>query len=407
MCAQDLKGLISQPMRIIAANRFYRPDHSATSQILTDLAEALVRDGHEVTVITSRLGYEDAAADLPKRETLDGVEVIRVWSTKLGRAGVFGRMLDYLTYYLSAFLALINVVRKGDVLIAKTDPPMISVAAGLVSKMKGARLVNWCQDLFPEVAGALGMSWANGPLGRSLVWLRNRSLKGAALNVVLNENMKEHLIAEGMPEPNISVLSNWCDARIRPVPEAENELRREWDLEDKTVIAYSGNLGRAHLPPQIAELIQRTRHIEGLAWLFIGGGKGADEVRRAAASEEGGTVLFKPYQPLERLSESLSVADIHLISLAPECEGLIMPSKYYGVLAVDRPVLFLGSPDGAIARDLREHGHGVAIDHEAPESWRAAVEELLASHKDRRGLIDPAWGHAGLGEWRAALKEFG
>ena len=84
-----------------------------------------------------------------------------------------------------------------------------------------------------------------------------------------------------------------------------------------------------------------------------------------------------------------------------------MPSKYYGVLAVDRPVLFLGSPDGAIARDLREHGHGVAIDHEAPESWRPAVEELLASHKDRRGLIDPAWGHAGLGEWRAALKELG
>lgn len=393
-------------MRLVAVNRFYRPDYSATSQILTELAEALVRDGHDVTVVTSRLGYEDAKSALPNRETLDGVEVIRVWSTRLGRAGVLGRMVDYLTYYISAVFALFSQVHKGDVLIAKTDPPMMSVAAALVATIKGAKLVNWSQDLFPEVAASLGMKWAEGPFGRGLQWLRNRSLKGAEMNVAINENMKERLVSEGIPERTIRILHNWCDGRIRPVARDENTLREEWGLKDRVVIGYSGNLGRAHLPQEMGHLLRATDRLEGLSWLFIGGGKGVEAVQDAAR-QVGTEVQFRPYQPLERLSESLSVPDIHLISLDPNCEGLIMPSKYYGVLAVDRPILFLGSPKGAIAREIERHGHGVILDISKPENWRGLVEKAMADHAGMQGRVDPATGHAGLGELRRALEELG
>lgn len=389
-------------MRLVAVNRFYRPDHSATSQILTDLAEALVRDGHDVTVVTSRLGYEDAKAGLPPRETLDGVKVIRVPSTRMGRAGALGRMVDYLTYYFAAIFTLLGEVKKGDFLLAKTDPPLMSVAAAFVSRLKGAHLINWCQDLFPEVAGALGMGWAKGPAGKALIWLRNRSLHRAKTNVVLNQNMKDKLVEEGIPAQQISILPNWCDARIRPVARTDNELRAKWELTEKTVIGYSGNLGRAHLPEEIAKLLRCADGLDEISWLFIGGGKGVAEVQ-AAAAEVSTEVQFRPYQPLERLSESLSIADIHLITLAPDCEGLIMPSKYYGVLAVDRPVLFLGSPQGSIAKEIDAHGHGAVLDIAKPDTWRATVEELVEDCEARRGKVDPTEGHAGLGLWREKL----
>lgn len=393
-------------MRIVVVNRFYKPDFSATSQLLTELAESLAADGHEITIVTSRLGYVDTTTDLPGREQMNGVDVIRVPSTRLGRAGVPGRMVDYITFYLSAIFVLFQQVRKGDVLITKTDPPMISVAGALVANIKGARLINWCQDLFPEVAGSLGMGWAKGPIGKALTWLRNRSLKSADMNAVLDENMKDHLIAQGVPEKTIRILPNWCDARITPVRREDNPLREEWGLKEKVVIGYSGNLGRAHVPPKIAELLKRTSDLSDVVWLFIGGGKGSEEVQYAAAQCPEGKIVFKGYQPLERLSESLSVADIHLISLEPECEGLIMPSKYYGVLAVDRPILFLGSPEGTIAKDIKEMGHGAILDIDQPDSWRAIVEECVENPRALQGKASPSLGHAGLGRWREALRTF-
>lgn len=150
--------------RCIALNCFSAPDHPATAQLLTDLAENLVRHGHSVTVITSGLRYDGPKAILPARETIYGVEVRRVWTTRFGRATIWGRALDYASFYLSAFLVLLAETRKGDTILAKTDPPLISVPAAIAARLKGTRLVNWCQDLFPETAAALGFRWA-GELG--------------------------------------------------------------------------------------------------------------------------------------------------------------------------------------------------------------------------------------------------
>ena len=97
-----------------------------------------------------------------------------------------------MSFYLAAFVALLRLARPGDTVLAKTDPPLISVVAWLAARIRGARLVNWCQDLFPEVAAALGLRWAAGPVGRALRRLRNRSLRAAEMNVALCERMAEH-----------------------------------------------------------------------------------------------------------------------------------------------------------------------------------------------------------------------
>ena len=149
-------------MKIIFVNRFYAPDHSATSQMLTDLATALAAGGADLQVVTSRLRYDDPSGSLPRHEVVDGVRVHRIWTSTFGRGSLAGRALDYVSFYLAASIKLIQLLRRDDVVVAMTDPPLISVPVGWVARLRGARAVNWLQDIFPEVAAELGMRGVKG-----------------------------------------------------------------------------------------------------------------------------------------------------------------------------------------------------------------------------------------------------
>ncbi len=363
--------------RIVTVNRFYWPDHAATSQILTDLVRFLAAQGWCVSVVTSAMRYDAPEERLAPREVKHGVRIRRVWTSRMGRDWLPGRALDYLTFYLSAGAALLAETRRGDLILVTTDPPLFVVVAAAVARLKGARLVTWNHDVFPEVAQALGLSWAGGRLGRFMRWLRNRALRRAAVNVAISDDMGQRLKEAGVKVAGLRVVPNWSDAGIRPVAPEENWLRRDWGLEDAFVIGYSGNLGRAHMPDKVAELVRSTRDLPGLAWLFIGGGAGMDRIRALVEATGAANVQFRPYQHRQDLAHSLSVPDLHLVALDPACEGLIVPAKISGILAAGRPVLYLGDPESALGRDLRERGIGVCLDPAAPETWREEIIALL------------------------------
>jgi colanic acid biosynthesis glycosyl transferase WcaI len=347
-------------MQIIFLNRFFYPDHSATSQMLSDLAFFLADAGHEVAVITSRQRYDDPAAGLPSEETVRGVRIHRVRTPRFGRGNLAGRALDYLGFYVAATRRLRLILSPGDIVVAKTDPPLISIPAAWVARQKKARLVNWLQDVFPEVAMALGIRGLAGPTGRLLRSLRNWSLCQASMNVVIGERMRDRLLAAGIPQDKVTVIPNWADGEaIRPMAPEDNPLRREWGLDGKFVVGYSGNLGRAHEYETILGAAEQLRNDPRIAFLFIGGGAQMVRVREIARARGVDNIVSQPYQPRERLNLSLGAADVHLVVLRPELEGLIVPSKAYGCLAAGRPIIFVGDAEGEIARVLRSAGAGI------------------------------------------------
>lgn len=362
------------PVPVIFINRYFHPDLSATSQLLSDLAFALAGRGRSVRVITSRLRYDaaDGRPGLPAREVVKGVEVWRVRTSGFGRARLLGRAVDYLTFYLSAAWCLWQLARAGDVVVAKTDPPMVSVAASLVCLLRRAHLVNWLQDLFPEVARALGIGrrWRLGYALLSRV--RTASLRRAVANVVIGRGMATRVEALGVSRDRIRIIPNWADpAEIRPIAHAENPVRRDAGFGDAFVIAYSGNLGRVHDVATLLEAMtilarkqagpDRPGAGPGLRWLFVGGGA-LTPVLKAEAARRGLTdIAFWPYQPRSALSRTLAAADAHLASLRPEFEGLVVPSKVTGAMAAGRPILFVGDPDGEIGRLIARHGCGCVI----------------------------------------------
>jgi colanic acid biosynthesis glycosyl transferase WcaI len=382
--------------RIVFINRFFFPDHSANSQMLSDLAFHLAASGKKVSVITSRQRYADPAACLSAEETVRGVDVHRVATTRYGRSALAGRAVDYLSFYLSASKTALQVMDRGDILVAKTDPPLMSVFAQQVARRRRGRLVNWLQDIYPEVATELGVRFLQGPIGHGFKAMRDSSLRAAAANVVLGSRMAQRIIACGVPPSRVHVIPNWGDDDvISPVGPDDNPLRLQWGLKDKFVVGYSGNLGRAHEFETVLGAAEQLRDERNIVFLFIGDGFHLDQVARAV-KERGLTenFMFQPYQDRSLLKYSLSVPDVHWISLRPEVEGLIVPCKIYGVLAAARPVISITSQDGEIARLVAHRRCGIVIE---PGNSNGLADELARLAKDRTRCI--LLGQAG----RAAL----
>jgi colanic acid biosynthesis glycosyl transferase WcaI len=354
----------STAKRVIFLNRFFFPDHSATSQILTDLAFHLAASGIQVRVVTSRQRYDDPEADLPEAESICGVAIYRISTTRFGRSALIGRGFDYFSFYMTACRSVLAWAKPGDLLVAKTDPPLLCIAAKYVANRRGLHLINWLQDLYPEVAAELGVPFTKGPLGRALLQLRDASLRAAAANVVVGERMAEALRNRGISPGIIHVIPNWCDdEEIQPVAPLNNPLRREWGLEGRFVVCYSGNLGRAHEFETVLAAAERLRGDERFCFLFIGGGKKFDELIRSVRERRLNHLFrFVPYQERKLLKLSLGVADIHLISLRPELEGLIVPSKLYGIAAAGRPIIAIAAADGEVGRLVQRHGCGVVVE---------------------------------------------
>jgi colanic acid biosynthesis glycosyl transferase WcaI len=215
------------------------------------------------------------------------------------------------------------------------------------------------QDAFPEVAEALGV---RVPFAAWLRTLRNRSMRAAHINVVLGDRMAEWARGQGVSDQGIAVIPNWADGEaIRPLALADNPLRQEWGLVGKFVVAYSGNLGRAHDYGTLLDAAERLCDEPGIVFMFIGGGHHRMTLESAVKARGLANIRFMPYQPRERLCQSLGLADVHWVALVPALEGLMLPSKIYGVLAAGRPVIMVGDADGDIGRMLRRHDCGMTV----------------------------------------------
>jgi glycosyltransferase involved in cell wall biosynthesis len=362
--------------RLFFVNRYFHPDQSATSQLLSDLAFQLAAAGADVQVITSQQLYQSPRASLPRAEVVNGVTIHRVPATTFGRAGLLGRAIDYVSYSTFMWWRARSVMTRGDVLVAKTDPPLISIVAMLVALERGAKLVNWLQDMYPEAAAELGIPLMRGIVGRSLCRVRNLSLRRAAANVVVSQQMAERVRLSGVSGGNVHVIPNWTnDEEILPIEPDQNRLRAQWGLNGYFVVGYSGNLGRAHEFDTVLLAAERLRQRDDIVFLFIGGGvQFGPLVAAVQARKLQQQFRFLPYQRPELLKYSLSVPDVHLISLRAELEGLVAPSKLYGIAASGRPVISISSGQGEIAALVRQHACGLVIE---PGNGQALADALV------------------------------
>lgn len=371
------------PSRVLFVNRFYHPDVSATSRMLTQLTEDMAAQGREVTVITSRFSYVGGDAAWPAQDEHKGVTIRRVWSTNFGRRSGAGRLADYLSFYVSAFWA---VLRAGRVswLIVLADPPMLSIPAALAKRLMACRTACWLQDVFPQIAIQSGVL-KPGLLSRWLGLAARWSLESLDRVIVVGRCMEQRLRQEGFSWHNVVTNPNWADgAQLLPLDRADNPFVAEQDLRQRFVLMYSGNLGIVHEVDTVENVLRCTNVLTQFTMCVIGDGAHRGRLERVAREEQWSHVRFLPYQPEDRLRFSLAAAHVHLVTLKPDMAGLSVPSKIYGILAVGRPVIFIGPEESEAATIVREARCGAVI---RPGDHQAVVRALIA-YRDDRSLMD-------------------
>lgn len=366
-------------VQLILLNKYYAPDSSATSQLLEELAQFFVQQGHAVGVVTSRQRYTDPCANLPADEEQGGIAIRRLWATRFGRNSNFGRVLDTLSFYLSLCFYLLFTLKANQVVICLTDPPLLSVPVAAIVKLKGAKLVNWLQDLYPEVAIELGVMKKTGWLTGLLLALRNWSLRVATRNVAIGERMAARL-KQIVPSEAVATIHNWSDSEhIQPLARDENPLRQRWGLASKFVVGYSGNFGKAHDYQTLRETIFALREHKTVVFLLIGGGYYSQKLHGEVQTAGLSNVLFQPYQDKAQLNYSLTTADVHLLSLLPALEGCIVPSKFYAYAASGRPMIFIGSQGGEVGQMLGANHAGVCVEPGQSSQLVAAILDFATN----------------------------
>lgn len=373
---------------MIFLNRFYWPDEPATGQLLADLAEELVGLGCDVTVIASHPG----GIDVLDSETHCGVKIQRIRSSRRTGASLLGKATDFGTFFFGALWRLLRLTRRGDAVVAMTDPPLLGIGAWLVAGVRGARLFHWVQDIYPELAIELtGQRWLAviRPL-RDLAWRR------ADACVTLGHAMAGVLTAHGVAEERAQVVPNWAPTGLAAQPaDVGALLRSEWGLTGRFVVAYAGNLGRVHDLEPVLGVAGALRSNTGIAFVFVGNGPQRAALESEAARRGLLNVHFRPPQPRARLASLLAVGDVHLVTLRSGCERLVFPSKLYGAAAAGRPVIFIGPRGCEITSLLRDYKFGRAFARNETSALASYVSTLALDPAECKRLGAAALRFAG------------
>lgn len=374
---------------VLIFSQVYPPDPASVGQHIHDAAAELARRGRRVRVVTSRRGYDDPSKAYAKRETRDGVDVVRVPLSSFGKKHLALRALAMGLFILQCMWHGLTARGLASIVVS-TSPPMGSFAAVVAGAVRRVSVKFWVMDLNPDQAIRMGLIAEDSLVARVADWFNRLVLRRAADVVALDRFMAERLNRKVDVTAKLHVMPPWPhDAHLEPVAHGDNPFRLRHGLEDKFVFMYSGNHGLTTPVTTVLQAALKLRHRGDIVFMFIGGGHGKKEVEQVIKEHAPSNVIALPYQPIDQLRYSLSAADVHLVTMGDEVVGVIHPCKIYGAMRIARPILLVG-PDPCHATDLIS---------EAKCGWRIAHGDVDAAV----GMIEriagtPAGELAAMGE---------
>lgn len=388
---------------VLLCEHFY-PEMVSTGMHMTELATRLAELGWDITVYTARPAWanERGGERLPREMTYGGVRIRRVPTLGSARGGVASRTLAGLSFLASVTVALWRVRRRFQGMVVTTNPPFVGLVGRLFARLFGRPYLLIVYDVFPEFAISLGVLRPGSVVARAWDRVTREILAGASVVVVIGRDM-EDLIRRKLPPARhgrMVLIPNWSDERrVHPVPHGENAFRREHGLDGRFVVQYAGRLGEKH---NLEPLVEAAALLRGTPVFFQFVGEGAKKARLQALAAARGLddVQFLPYQPMDRLAETLSAADLAVVCLEPGHTGISVPSKAYGILASGRPILGILDPDSEIGQMIKETGCGVLVEPD-PGEIAEAIRDLMAD-EEARGAMGEAGRHAFLERYTLA-----
>jgi glycosyltransferase involved in cell wall biosynthesis len=326
-------------LKLSVISQFFPPDYAATGQLLEELVRHFGKQNIDVKVFTGQPGYAFQSSDAPAFEHVGSVQIKRSRSAQMVPNRIRGKAINGVMFAIRAALHLLKNCRRRNLVLVTTAPPFLPIIAYIAHILFGMSYVCLLYDLYPDIAVELGVVSNQHWIVKFWRNLNRRVWQNAENIIVLSPAMKQRIVNR-CPEvaEKVSVIHSWADAdTIVPIAKSENWFAMKHNLIKPFTVLYSGNLGRCHDVDTMLEaaIILRDEPIQ-----FVCIGNGAKRDTLIAKVKELGLTNFKflPYQDKDVLPYSLTACDLSLVSVSPNMDSLVAPSKLYSALSAGRPI---------------------------------------------------------------------
>lgn len=345
----------SRHARLTLVSQFFPPDFAATGQLLDDLTTRFAARGLQVLVLSGMPAYAFNRSDAKRVEFQPNRCIRRTRANRFWPQRIRGRAINGILFCLRITVRLLRYSRRGDLILYTTEPPYLPLLGWLLHRLTRTPYLVLIYDLYPDVLVELGVLPASHRLVRLWRQFNRWVFADAQQLIVLAEPMADRVRNHApAAAAKLTVIPSWADpAQIHPCSKTENWFATKHQLVDRFVVLYSGNQGRCHDLVTVMAAALLLRQQPDVLFLFIGKGPQHQRLLELVHDWGLGNCRFLPYQELSVLPYSLAAADLALVTLGIEAEGLVAPSKLYGHLAAGTPIAAI-TPASSYLRQLVE-----------------------------------------------------
>jgi glycosyltransferase involved in cell wall biosynthesis len=368
---------------------FYKPDDVVSAVHFSDLCEGLARRGWDVTMMTSNRLCRYKGKVSPTEETLDGVDVKRSWRPGLSQSRNMLRIVNSLWIQV-AWMLQFRRMAKPDAIIVGTDPQFSQLMLPLLRWLAPqSKIYFWSFDMYPEAVLAESSNGLVVSIAKLIYRMMPRLYRPVDVMVDIGPCMRS-LLRKHNTTADYVTLVPWALSEPDFGIPVNEEVRVKMFGEDAALgVLYSGNMGMAHEYAEFLALARLLRErAPQIVFAFSSRGNRMDEFL-AELTPEDTNIRILPFASLEELEDRLNAADIHLLSLKPKWDGIVVPSKFFGSLAAGKPVLYAGSATSCIGQWIRQYELGLLLDAERIEQ----TADKLIEYSDNPDA---------LGDWKSA-----
>lgn len=380
----------------------YAPEPVGIGPYSQGLAEALTQRGARVRVICGQPYYPQwriypaFSAAKWTSGVENGVKVTRCPHYVPAQPSGLKRIAHLASFALAAIAPALRLRSDRPDLVIAVAPALLSVAAAwLAARLAGARLWIHVQDFEVEAAFATGLLGQGKLLARIAGWLERRLFRLGDIVSTISPQMCAKLVEKGVAPERIVEMRNWSDDRFAADPAGAREIRAEWNLQDKLVALYSGNIARKQGIEVLVEAARLLQNRPDIAFVICGEGPNRLELERLSAGLA--NIQLHDLQPAGKMGAMLTMADLHLLPQIAGAADLVLPSKLTNMLASGRPVVATTEPGTGLYAEV--DGCGVITPPGDAEALADAIS-ALADDPEWRAVLGQAAAQRAADRWR-------
>jgi glycosyltransferase involved in cell wall biosynthesis len=363
---------MQQTAKIVVVSQHYPPDHSTTAAIMASIATHLASEA-PLLVLSGMPGSANQEAIGSGRPA-----VVEIKNRMGSKAALIRRAAAEMFFTIRVFVALLGRLRSGDVVLTVTAPFMLPYAVAAAAMLKRARSVLIMHDLFPDVLVMAGLLKPSSLVATLISGANALMFRMLSAVVIIGRDTEALLLRyKGLTRDRICFIPNWATLApgVRPI-DPDNPYRR---AKTGFIVGLSGNLGFTHDPDIVFEAARALRDDPDIHFMLSGWGIGFDRLKAMQSEAKLPNVSLVERVPEQDLEAFLSAADVWLIPYRKDLAGVSVPSRFYNLLAIGRPVILVSEANAEAALTVTEHGIGWVVEPGKPDDLAAAIRSASLS----------------------------